>query len=117
MATIWDSSPYLLPTQCLAGSFNESKQDGVIRTNMDMGYPKLRPRYTSVLTNYQARYFITSTQRIALDALYVAKMGTTFTWPHPVTGTSMTVRFVSPPSYQAAAVTDVYASVSLEGIP
>ena len=117
MATNWDSTPYFLPTNCLQGSFNQNKVDGVLRTQMDMGYAKLRPRFTATPTNYSARYFLSSTQRTQLDALYFAYQGVTFTWPHPVSGASTPVRFMAPPSYADAPGTDVYATVNLEALP
>lgn len=95
--------PVTLPTAPNQDGFQESPPNNVIRTAMDVGLAKLRRRSTSAPRIITCSYDLTQTQVGYLDAFYVSTTygGTDpFTWTHPRTGSSLTVRFAAPPAYQ-----------------
>lgn len=107
-----------LPSFPLGNSFNESAQEGVIRTTMDTGYPKIRTRFSATLRYITCQYFLNANQRQILDQYYDSLGGSlSFYWTNPDTAVIETVRFAKKPTYQLTNGIFYIASVSLEALP
>jgi len=79
---------------------SEEREDNTIKSRFESGYQKTRSRYTRVRRKFQIKYMnLGSVDTALLDAFIDTVDGATdsFTWTHPVTGTSYTVRFEAPP--------------------
>lgn len=84
----------------------EEKEDPTIRSDFEGGYQHTRPRNTRVRRKFTVQYHnLPETDKSGSNKLddFVAtvKFGAdSFTWTHPDTGTSYTVRFAQIPAYQ-----------------
>ena len=81
----------------------ESRQTGFIRSPTDQGPGKQRPRFTAVSRFASGTIFMDSTQKATFETFYQTTLGQggdEFSYTDPFTATSVTARFVSPPSAQ-----------------
>ena len=84
----------------------EVPEDPTVRSVFEGGYQHTRPRHTRNRRKFQLQYHnLPETDKSGankLDAFIVTvKSGAdSFTWTHPDTGTSYTVRFFQTPVYQ-----------------
>lgn len=68
MASIdWPSS---LPKHVLRDGFGYNPQSGVLRTDMDAGFPKVRRRFTAVVKQYQVTMVMTYQQFKRFEDFY-----------------------------------------------
>lgn len=103
----------------LAGSFQESPPNNVIRTNMDRGPDKVRRRTTANVRPLTFKLSLTPAQVNELDDFYNNETyggADEFDYTHPRTGAPYKARFVSPPSYQDRG-RRYEASIQLELMP
>lgn len=79
----------------------ESYLDNTLRSNFEAGYELTRPRYTRLRRIFNVRYtFLPEADKTALESFYqTVGCYDSFTWTHPGTGESITVRFVAPPKF------------------
>lgn len=87
--------PATLPQTPRREGFSRSKADARLRTSMDAGPDKVRRRYTSVPGLLACVFYMTTAQLATFDTFYDTTLlegSVTFTWTHPITGTSITCR-------------------------
>lgn len=97
------SWPTSLPQQVLLEGYQEQQLDISIRSSVDVGPEKVRPRYTAAPVDFNCSLVLTSTQCDALDAFYDATLnfGTDrFDWTHPRTLAAVSMAFRARPGYQ-----------------
>ena len=124
MATIdWPST---LPQEFQKPSFNNSPNSGIIRTEMDTGYPKIRLRFTATTENYSGTMILTETQKQAFLTFFrtTIRYGSLrFNFPDPYGGADIEARWVistngEPYSLtQDGDTTDWRLSFTLEELP
>jgi hypothetical protein len=113
----WPSS---LPSFPLADKFQEQPPDTLLRTQMDAGPAKLRPRTTAGVRLLRLAYILSRAQVEALDQFYRADLSEgalAFGFTHPRTGGAVSCRFRAPPEYAAVNGDYFRASLSLEVLP
>lgn len=116
MATSW---PGNLPAYFSKEGFNESTPDNLLRTEMDVGPPKVRRRQTAAPYQINTQIVMTTAQLADFRTFYMVtlKSGSLpFTKAHPRSGASTDFRFVSPPSWIPHGV-DWTVSIVLEVLP
>ena len=112
--------PASLPQYMNADDYTETRVDGTIRTSMDAGPDFVRRRYTAVPTRFSGSLILTDTQVATLDTFYYTSLNggvDEIEWDHPRTGASVSMRFLSPPSYRAFTNDLWQAQLSLEILP
>ena len=112
--------PGSLPADVLASSYEETLPEMAVRTEMDAGPAKLRRRFTAAVRPLRGRMLLTRTQVAALDTFYVATLagGTLpFTFTHPRTLATVTMRFVKPPRIAIDKGVVWQADLDLEVMP
>lgn len=93
--------PATLPKPRIDG-MTETRGNNIIRTQMDAGAPKQRRRYTKQIDQWQFNIIVDATQMAAFEAFFDTQLQDgqfSFDWTHPRLGTTVTARFVQPPSY------------------
>lgn len=106
------------PTLSRAPSFpidpDGELEDTVIRSPQTAGYDQTRPRTTRVRRNFGVSYrALGATDESTLRAFEVTTLrngADSFTWTHPLSGTTYTVQLIGPIKYgrkQAGGVVDV----------
>ena len=78
--------PSTLPQSFQQSSYSESPQSGLIRTNMDSGPPKVRRRFTALVTTYKGSMILTNTQVATFKSFFTStiKYGSlSFNFPDP----------------------------------
>lgn len=94
--------PITLPQTPMMRGYNESPGDNVIRTNMDVGPPKVRRRSTSAPRPLSLVIRCTTAQIDLLDGFYTGDCregSLPFDWKHPRTGAATTYMWGAPPAY------------------
>lgn len=112
--------PITLPAAPLAEGYRETPPVTALRTDMEQGPAKLRPRTTAGTGSIEARYLLGKTQLAALDIFYrdtLAGGALSFAITHPRTGLSVLCRFVEPPAYAAVNGFAFHAVLRLEVLP
>lgn len=82
----------------------ESTEDPVIKSNFEAGYVHTRARFTRMRHEFTLVYEnLSNTDKETLDAFCDTVYGsvTSFTWVHPISGTSYTVRFDGRPRFES----------------
>lgn len=91
--------PAALPAPAL-NSFIETPPANDIRTQMDKGPDKARPRTTANVRPLSFNLKLTAAQTQTLDDFYVlVGSSVEFDYTHPRTLSAVTARFVAPPQY------------------
>jgi hypothetical protein len=112
--------PTTLPTAPLVDRFQETAPDTVLRTAMDEGPAKLRPRTTAGVRTMTLSYILDRAQVAALDIFYATTLSggaLAFDMAHPRTGNAASCRFRAPPEYSAVNGDYFRAAISLEVLP
>ncbi|HZJ62351.1 MAG TPA: hypothetical protein VFD36_02440 [Kofleriaceae bacterium] len=94
---VWPAS---LPEIPLVAGFSESPPNTLIRTQMDAGPARVRPRYTGGPRPMKAAISCTAAQVETFDVFLLTTLlqgSQKFDWVHPRTGIAKTFRFVIPP--------------------
>lgn len=117
--------PATLP-QSLLYTLKRSRQSGKVRSDMDTGPAKQRPRFTATTKDYDGSMILTGAQLTTFYTFYETTLGqgaASFTWIDPITDASATLRFVREPEDTLIVPHDdpdvrVYSvSMSLEQLP
>lgn len=115
-----------LPQKTLKDGYSTERQSGVIRTDMDTGFPKVRRRFTALTKTYSITMIFTDAQYTYFenffenDILYGANL---VDFPHPRTGVNTEMRWLAPTGSPAYSVTpdggtdDWRISFQLEELP
>lgn len=113
------SWPSNLPGLPLAGKYEETPPETVLRTPMDEGPAKLRRRGTAGVRRLKLEYLLDASQVAALDAFYLEDVrggALSFSFAHPREGELVSCRFRAAPVYAAEGA--LYrAAVELEVLP
>lgn len=103
-----------------ASTYSEETPDVLIRTQMDAGVAKVRPRFSSGVTMIKYHLFLSAAQVTTLDTFYrttVSNGSLTFDYTHPRTAASVTARFVKPPNYVVNDHGYYSADIEIEVLP
>lgn len=96
--------PSTLPQRPPLEGFREHPGATVIRTPMEVGPPKHRPRYTHAITLWSMIWELDGDQLTTLQTFYEQTLGhgtVPFDFPHPRTGAVTVVQYAGePPSYR-----------------
>jgi hypothetical protein len=93
---IWPSS---LPQKVDADKYKEAIQDNRLRSDPDMGPPKMRPRFSAVIETFSIEMNLTRDQSDDFITFYksTTSFGTKeFQWTHPRTEATVMMRFAEP---------------------
>lgn len=104
----------------LINTFRESVPESTIRSQTDKGPAKVRRRSTAMPRPVQFTLMLTPAQVATLDAFHeTTTVGGSqeFDYTHPRTGSTVSARFTSPPSYSDVNGINYRASIELEIIP
>lgn len=99
MAQAWPGSGF--PTKFLYDGYSERWAENIVRSNMDVGPAKVRRRSTAGVRRFTCSQVLTKTQVATMQTHYettcaYGSISTTITDPR--TGSSIEVRFVTPPA-------------------
>lgn len=110
--------PATLPQFVLEGGYQESIQDQTIETQMEAGPAKIRRRFTKSLRRFQMSLLLTSTQAATFETFWqtsCAGGATPFTWVHPRTRATVTMRFRNPaPQFSTTGGVNVLTQFNVE---
>jgi hypothetical protein len=112
--------PVTLPDIPLVEGFSESAPDVTIRTQMDAGPARVRPRYTAGVRPVVGKISCTKAQVETLDVFHVTTLmngSLPFDWAHPRTGVTKAFRFVKAPKYMPDHKDSWVVSLELEILP
>lgn len=110
--------PVSLPS--CAQDWQEQDRPSVIRTDMDVGPPKVRRRYTAPMRQQSVTMILENAQVIALRSFYEVDLneGVNYhSFTHPYSGAVETFRFVEPPNFQSQGALVVQVSMTWEQLP
>lgn len=113
------SWPNDLPALPLREGYSETFSNTTIRTNMDVGPAKIRRRISYGAAPLSVTLYLTDAEVASLESFYGATLldgALSFTNVHPRKGTTVTIRFTSPPMIESMG-TQWRASFGLEVIP
>lgn len=99
------SWPTSLPQYVQLDGYAERPVDITVRSSVDVGPEKARPRYSSMPVDFVCPMLFTSAHIDTLDSFYESTLefGTLeFDWQHPRTLAAATFKFQSRPDYQPA---------------
>tara|TARA_E500000318_G_scaffold57385_1_gene53276 strand:- start:1357 stop:1707 length:351 start_codon:yes stop_codon:yes gene_type:complete len=112
--------PATLPQYVLIDGFRQTQQPNKLRSTVDVGEAKMRPRSTRKIKRFQCSILISNdTQYDTLENFYDATLsqGTlTFDWVNPITQDAATFRFVGEVEYSPAGPQQSVASFELEEV-
>ena len=100
--------------------YNESPPNNVIRSEMDGGPPKIRPRSTAGVRPISMTMHMTDVQVEVLDSFFVTTLmsgSIPFEWTHPRTGSPIIAQFSGPPKYTPDGPLEFNVSFSIEVLP
>lgn len=89
MTVVW---PPTLPQSPLIDVYDETGPDIILRSTVESGKAKQRPRYTNAVVPVTMNFNMTSTQFDALIAFY--RTATEFEWKNVRSGITATYRFI-----------------------
>jgi len=116
---VWPGS---LPSVVNWQGYARRLHDTRVRTTMDAGPPKLRSRFTSGMTEHDVPVvYFTKAQWSTLETFYKTTLqqgSLPFDWTDPLTGGSVSFRFVKPPVFGGMLGPDTIAvTLNLEVLP
>jgi len=112
--------PTSLPDYPLIQGYQESRQSGVVRTQMDTGPPKARRRFDATITEFQIKLRLTTSQISTLESFFEVDLdygALRFDWTHPRTDNAVQFRFTG--TYQVSVMAnDLFeVTATLELLP
>jgi len=113
------SWPSLLP-QIALDDYQESTEAVTLRSSVDVGPPKLRPRYTAEITRFRFSLILSKAQVATLETFYSATVNygsEPFDWIHQRTKAAASLRFVGRPTYSNAGGIYWRTELDLEVLP
>jgi hypothetical protein len=111
--------PITLPQQALVDGFNLKAKAQNIRTQMESGPSKVRRRFTKKISNFKITQRLTAAQFDILETFYDTTLqggSLSFTFTHPINGTTLTLRFTEELDYRADGPINFIVSMALETI-
>jgi len=116
MPTLW---PPGLPQDAFLGHVETAPEER-LRTNMDVGPPKMRRRFTAGVRNVEIPLVLTTAQSTTLMDFYTTTLTGgvgAFDWKLTRTGDTVSFRFVEPPKIEALEPNVWKTALSLEILP
>lgn len=116
-AQTWPSG---LPDYVLQDGYSEQPPDLRVRTQMDVGTPKMRRRATAAPTPIDCRIELTESELETLETFYDTTLvaGTLrFDWVHPRTQDNAEIRFRERPTYTPLGGKNYIANLQIEVMP
>ncbi|MCL4502051.1 MAG: hypothetical protein M1438_09370 [Deltaproteobacteria bacterium] len=104
--------PATLPQSPLQSGFQDAEPDLVIHDQMDAGPPILRRKDTAEVRPFTWTQWLTASQKSTLRTFYRSYCASSFDFPDPDTGATISVIFTKPPSYGEAS--GLYQKVTLQ---
>lgn len=117
MAIVW---PVTIPDEFMDDGFAESPPDNSIRSQTDIGPPKIRRRSTAGIRPIVGQQKMTSAQVATLDTFYVTTTQSgslDFEKKNPRTGSTVNMVFSKPPRYRPAGGDYWFVDLELEQLP
>lgn len=114
---IWPSTLPQIPS---ASGYRESPGEQSIRSNVDVGPPKLRRRTTAAFDRISCQFDLNKTQADDLDTFYETTLqggSDQWDWTHPRKLTTRQFRFVGRPTLEYVGPDDWIAHCELEVMP
>lgn len=112
--------PTTLPPELPEDGFSLTVADNLIRSNMDIGPPKVRRRTSSNITKVEGTLLLSNTELATFEAFYITTLSygaLQFDWVHPITNVACEMRFSTPPKYSAASGDYTQVTLNLEILP
>lgn len=119
MANVWPTADSF-PQKPRPAPYQEQEPDIALRTQMDVGPPKVRSRSTAGYERHQYTFRMDATNKAAMKVFYqtTCSFGAeVFEWDHPETAVTENWRFVQPPTYTKYGPSDYLCTVELEMLP
>ena len=113
----WPSS---LPVAPLIEGFVENTPETVIRTEMDQGPAKVRPRTSAGVRKFTMRFLMTRVQTAVFDGFYTKDLNggaLSFSFIRPRTGENLSMRLTKPPEYAARNARYFMITLETEVLP
>lgn len=111
--------PASLPQAPLIG-LEEEPPDTTLRTKMDAGPDKTRPRFTAGVRNFSWPIRLTDTQKTTFDDFFIndlARGALAFTHINPTTKAVVSFRLTARPKYKLIGPTKWVVTLALEILP
>jgi hypothetical protein len=102
------------------GNYSEQAQSGLLVSDMEMGPPKVRRRFTATGVQIEMRLVLTTAQLSDLESFHKTDClngALPFDWNHPRTGAAVKARFIAPPAYTSAGRGYWPTAISLMVLP
>lgn len=111
--TAW---PATLPQIPLLSGFEQDERDTAVRTAMEYGPDKVRPKVTAALFDSSCKIVLGFSDIDTLDTFYAETidMSGTFTWTDQLTQSTASCKFLAPPRYEPAGAGVWIATLNLE---
>jgi len=114
--------PVTLPQSASWQGYARRIVDSRVRTQMDAGPPKMRPRYRAAIVEHDVPVmYLTKAQWVLLETFYSSTLlnGTMpFDWTDPVSGAAVSFRFKTPPQLGGMLGPDtIPVTLNLEVMP
>jgi hypothetical protein len=97
--------PASLPQNQFTG-LSEQRGSAMLRTAMETGPAKSRPRFSKASRNFKIPLTLTGAQRVTFDSFFRMTLyegSIPFLWTDPVTDSTLVFRFVKPPAWSLEA--------------
>lgn len=117
MPAVWPGS---LPQKILWPGFEETFPKRAVRSPMDSGPGKSRPRFTAAPRPIRGAVRLDATQAQTLRDFHdttLAAGALSFDWVHPVSGAAVTMRFTDEPRLRSRSPNIFEADLQLEILP
>lgn len=95
--------PTSLPQIAIGDEFEESAPSILLRTEMDAGPPKVRPKYTAEIKHFRVSLILTTAQVATLETFFtstIAYGADAFDWIHQRTKSSVSLRLMNRPAFR-----------------
>ena len=114
------SWPNDLPVSPLLDGFIETLPETLIRTKMETGPTKVRPRTSAGTREFQMSFMFDKVQTARFDSFYRSTIGggaRAFYFVHPRTGETLDLRLTKPPRYHSANAKFFKVILEAEALP
>lgn len=94
-------------------------EDSLLRSDVGAGYQQTRPKFTRTRLKFGVSYTLSAADVATLrtfERTTIHNGADSFTWTHPITSTSYTVRLVAPIKYALANFNQTNVSLTLQEV-